>query len=52
MSDWELEAEAAAQRFRDIHERCKGRPIKSLLATPAAARALRDFFIASVKAKS
>lgn len=54
MSDinWEREAEAAAQRFRDIHQECKGRPIKALLAMPAALRALRDMTVAYAKAQS
>lgn len=47
--DWEREAKDAEQRFRDIHQKCKGRPIKSLLAMPAALRATRDIFVASYK---
>lgn len=40
------ESERLEQEFRNIHNECKGRPIKALKATPRATRVLRALFFA------
>jgi hypothetical protein len=49
--DWAFERDLAEQTLLAIHERCKGRPLATLRAMPAAAHALQRLFVASFKAR-